>query len=189
MDAESVKLLGYWARQSCHKKIPVLVHDGKPLAESLVIIEYIDETWKQNPLLPQDPYERAKAPFWAKFADEKIVPAVMGAFTKKGEDQEKAVKEARENLKTLESALEGRHFFGGETIGFADIAIGWIVCWARVVGEILGTSLIDAEAMPLLTAWFEDLFKVLVIKECMPPYDKLLEHNAAFRKILLAAST
>lgn len=54
------------------KQIPVLVHDGKPLAESLVIIEYIDEVWKQNPLLPQDPYERAKARFWAKFADDKV---------------------------------------------------------------------------------------------------------------------
>lgn len=39
-----------------HKKIPVLVHKGKPLAESLVIIEYIDEVWKHNPLLPQDPF-------------------------------------------------------------------------------------------------------------------------------------
>ncbi|KAJ9673952.1 hypothetical protein PVL29_023479 [Vitis rotundifolia] len=42
----------------------------------------------------------------------------------------KAAKELRENLKTLESALEGKHFFGGETIGFLDIAVGWIGCWA-----------------------------------------------------------
>ena len=55
-----------------YKKIPVLVHDDKPLAESLIILEYIDEVWKQNPLLPIDPYERAKVRFWAKFVDDKV---------------------------------------------------------------------------------------------------------------------
>ena len=55
-----------------YKKVPVLVHNGKPLSESLVILEYIDETWKQNPILPEDPLEKARERFWAKFNDEKV---------------------------------------------------------------------------------------------------------------------
>ncbi|OIV96578.1 hypothetical protein TanjilG_28435 [Lupinus angustifolius] len=172
-----------------YKKVPVLVHQGKSLAESLVILEYIDETWKQNPLLPLDPYEKAKARFWSRFVDEKCVPAVMTTFSKGGVEQKKAAEEARENLKTLESGFEGKRYFGGEKIGFTDVATGWLGCWVRLVEEIVGINLIDTKSMAKLNAWFDDFLEHPIIKECMPPREKLLEHNKAFYKVLRSLST
>ncbi|KNA03104.1 hypothetical protein SOVF_212330, partial [Spinacia oleracea] len=55
-----------------HKKIPVLVHNNKPINESLIIVQYIDEVWSdKKPLLPSDPHQRAVARFWADFVDKK----------------------------------------------------------------------------------------------------------------------
>lgn len=109
------------------------------------------------------------------------------AFSKVGEEQVQAAKELRENLKTLESALDGRQFFGGETIGFLDIAVGWIGYWAPVNEEVAGVKMIDAEMIPSLSVWFQKFLELPVIKECLPPEDKLLAHTKEFHKMLTAA--
>jgi len=63
-----------------HKKVPVLVHAHKPIAESFIILQYIDETWKQYPLLPQHPYQRALVHFWANFGDQKVINLSIFVF-------------------------------------------------------------------------------------------------------------
>ena len=56
-----------------HKKIPVLIHDGKTVCESLTIVQYIDEVWSDKaPLLPFNPHQRAQAHFWADYVDKKV---------------------------------------------------------------------------------------------------------------------
>ncbi|XP_010323623.1 probable glutathione S-transferase [Solanum lycopersicum] len=55
-----------------YKKVPVLIHNGKPICESIIGVEYIEEVWKDKaPLLPFDPYERAQARFWADYINKK----------------------------------------------------------------------------------------------------------------------
>src|SRR5882724_9389272 len=50
-----------WLARSPIGKVPILeLEGGRRIAESEVILEYLEEAYPQKPLLPKDPYERAK---------------------------------------------------------------------------------------------------------------------------------
>ena len=75
---KSLVLLKY---NPVHKKVPVLVVNGKPLVESLIILEYIDETWKNSPrFLPEDPYKKAQLRFWCSFVYKQVSEKYMFEF-------------------------------------------------------------------------------------------------------------
>jgi len=50
--------------------VPTLVHDGKVVIESTLIMEYLDESFPEVALMPRDPYLRAQARLWLKRVDE-----------------------------------------------------------------------------------------------------------------------
>ncbi|XP_039039161.1 probable glutathione S-transferase [Hibiscus syriacus] len=156
-----------------YKKVPVLVHNGKPVSESLLILEYIDETWNQNPILPEDPFERARQRFLAKFNEEKLLPTIWAIFTKEGKDREEAMAASVENLKFVEEELKGKKFFGSEKIGLADLVFGWMANLIGIFEEVIGLKIVD-ERYPLLLAWMQEFYELPVIKDTWPPHDKMI---------------
>ena len=57
--------------------LPTLEYHGKPLYESTVICEFLEETYPdQGPKLqPQDTYDRARMRIWVDFVTSRLIPA------------------------------------------------------------------------------------------------------------------
>jgi len=56
--------------------VPILVHDGEVVYGSSRIVDYLDSTFKNNPLTPDDQNLAKSALEWERFADEEIGPRV-----------------------------------------------------------------------------------------------------------------
>ncbi|GMH10195.1 hypothetical protein Nepgr_012036 [Nepenthes gracilis] len=172
---KSPELLKY---NPIHKKVLVFIHNENVIIESQVILEYIDETWKQNPIMSQDPYERAMARFWANFVDQKCLPSLRKALWGPETEQEKATEEAKENLKILEKELQGNNTFGGERIGFVDIVANVIAYWVSVYEEAVEKKILTEE-FPALCNWRNEYVNNSIIKETLPPREKSIAHARA----------
>ncbi|MED6156980.1 hypothetical protein PIB30_019280 [Stylosanthes scabra] len=170
---KSPQLLEY---NPVHKKTPVLVHGGKPICESMVIVEYIDELWPQNPLLPHDSYERAQARFWVAYAEQMVpvIPALI--FSTNAEEKGKALEKLWEHLKVLEDhcLADKRKFFGGDKLNIVDIAFGSLVTLFITIGDVKQEEILVAEKFPLLHVWFDNFKNAPVIKENFPDREKML---------------
>jgi len=52
--------------------VPTLVHDGKAIRESQVILEYLDDAFPERPLRPASAYDKATMRLWTKLIDENL---------------------------------------------------------------------------------------------------------------------
>nr|ABZ80407.1 tau glutathione S-transferase [Casuarina glauca] len=164
-----------------YKKIPVFIHNGKPICESLIIVQYIDEVWgDRSPLLPSDPYERAQARFWADFIDKKFHEASKGLWFNKGEELEAAKKDFFEALKTLEGELDHKPYFGGENFGFVDLALITFYNWFYFY-DTIGKFSIEVEC-PKIMQWGRRCLERESVAKTLPDTKKLCEAALELRK-------
>ncbi|KAM3302124.1 putative glutathione S-transferase [Capsicum chacoense] len=165
-----------------HKKIPVLIHNGKPICESFIAVEYIDEVWKDKaPLLPSDPYDRSQARFWADYIDKKLYIPAKTIHITKGDEQEAATKEFIEVLKVLEGVLGDKAYFGGDNFGYLDIALIGFYCWFHTY-ETYGNFSIEAEC-PKIVAWGKRCMQMDSVAKILPDQQKVLKLAKVLRQI------
>ncbi|KAJ8443250.1 hypothetical protein Cgig2_010145 [Carnegiea gigantea] len=166
-----------------HKKVPVLIHNNRPVCESLIIVQYIEEVWShKSPLLPSDPYQKALARFWADFIDKKTYETGKWVWTTKDEEQEAAKKEFIDHFKLLEQQLGDKPYFGGDSFGFVDVALIPFYSWFYVY-ETLGNFKIQ-ESCPKIIAWAKRCMQKESVAKSLPDQKKVYEYALDYKKRL-----
>nr|ACG44169.1 glutathione S-transferase GSTU6 [Zea mays] len=182
-----------------HKTVPVLIHNGTPVCESTVIVQYIDDAFAGTgpSLLPADPYQRALARFWAAYLEDKIVTPWRRFFMVKA-DEEKA--EAMRQTVAAMDALEGglkecssggggqSPFFGGDSVGYVDVLLGGMVSWVKASEPLSGAKIIDAARTPLLAAWMERFCELDAAKAVLQDVHEVVEYARTVQARVAAAT-
>lgn len=104
-------------------KVPLIYVDDKILFESVVICEYFDEIFPENPLHPKDPYQKATHRAWMEFSNG-ILVATFGMIWSQNQEQFDLKKaELVSKLDVLEKNLKFSPYFDGEKFSMVDICL------------------------------------------------------------------
>ncbi|CAN1144717.1 Glutathione transferase GST 23 [Linum perenne] len=165
-----------------YKKIPVLIHGGKPISESMIILQYLDDSFpKSYPLMSTDPYEKAVARFWIKFAETS------------GEEQRKAIEETLEVFKILEKhtfgPLESKYFGGVEMVNIVDLAYGVMGIGGATLEKSTVLEVFDPVKFPRFHRWIDRFNESPVIRDNLPNREELFAYFKRRREMILSAAS
>ncbi|KAF7065323.1 hypothetical protein CFC21_071443 [Triticum aestivum] len=175
-----------------YKKMPVLLHGGRPVCESLVILQYVDEAFSAagKPILPADPYHCAVHRFWAEYADSKLHSPLRTLRGMVGGDKAHAAEQVSAALRQLEEAFVecscGKPYFGGDDVGFLDIVVGSYIGWFGAAERIAGLPVLDEVRTPRLAAWAVRFCAHEAVGDLVPDAARLVEFGEVLRAALAA---
>ncbi|KAJ7518080.1 hypothetical protein O6H91_21G054100 [Diphasiastrum complanatum] len=178
-----------------HKQVPVLIHRGLPVAESLVILEYIEQTWPasdgcdvRKSFLPQSPYERSVAQFWADFCNKKFWETSLLIMKKLHDEQIQAWNDTAQLYITLDREMSklpyGKPFFFGEHLTTPDIVLAPLASWITVYESLVNRKFPDAKKCPRLAEWLDAISKHPNVKCSICDPRMLLDNAIRFQQRL-----
>jgi glutathione S-transferase len=158
--------------------IPALDHGGFVLSESDAIIEYLEETWPDPPLLPGDARQRARIRFLSRFHDLHVEPHLRALFKEADPRQRDPARAAaplaafRQKLELLEGYAEAAPYLAGEHFSLADCAWPTTLAIADRLLPPLGARLALSAK---LQRWRRALFEHAAVAAIAGPYGATLD--------------
>lgn len=118
-------LSDWYLRLNPNGVVPTLIHDGRPVYESSVILQYLDQIHPESSFTPPDAYDQARMRAWLTFVDLVTTPAARYPSFQYGglllkfqamSDEEFHEKAAKRPLKSAfyNKMDKNRGFAGGE---------------------------------------------------------------------------
>jgi glutathione S-transferase len=154
-------------------KVPFLELDGgRRLSESEVIFEYLEDAYPQKPLLPKDPFERAKVRELVRFMELHVELAARrmygDVFFKRPASEEvktAVAKDLAKGVHALRQLVSFDPYIAGKQLTVADCAAFVHLPLVSLVGKLgFGRDLLDD--------WPK-----------LKPYLKMLGERPAFRRV------
>lgn len=109
------------------RRIPVLITgSGETLFEASVIAEYLDERFTQQPMLPQDPKDRAQIRIIMRLLDMDVLPTIIpvllagSAKPQSPENLNRIISHTRHALTAVEARICSGPYAMGEQVSLAD---------------------------------------------------------------------
>lgn len=135
-------------------KVPVLLVDGKPIFESAVIAEYLDEI-TAGTLHPADAVAKAVNRSWIEFASNTL--SVIGNFYSAPDEAtfEAATDILRSRMATLEAVLGQGPYFNGSEFSLVDAAFAPVFRYFDVIDLYANFGFFVAS--PRVRAWRDAL--------------------------------
>jgi glutathione S-transferase len=138
--------------------VPALDHDGRIVIESTLICEYLDECFAQTPLMPADPWLRARMRLWSKAVDEQLFEATRElSFSAMFRERMRALSdEAREaRFRNTGDVIKRDRLMSTYALGIASPYVlqgigSWETCFAHMEEDLAdGRAWLLGEALSL----------------------------------------
>jgi len=143
-------------------KMPAMEVDGRPLAESMVLLDYLEDAYPTPALLPASAYERAQSRLLGRIVDLYVTVQAryfftnMNPATRKADEVAAGVLAYRKSLEQLEHFMGPGPYAVGSTLGYADVAM--MPC-LQMMASVAGACVVvdPYDGLPRLGSWWRKL--------------------------------